>query len=306
MITKVTSEGNSVRSPELGVIKGLAKSFGSDFSVELFRRGMFARAFELKVREALERKIIQIPVYLSVGQEFNAAALSMVLKDFDIFPQHRGHSLYLCMGGDPHKLRDELLGKSSGCAGGMSGSNAIHCPERRIFGHSGLLGEQVPVAVGSALGSGHLTATIAGDAAVEEDYFYPAIGFAMSHKLPILFICEDNNLSILTPVAVRRKWSIVDLAASFKIPAIDITDDPWLIAHHVRELGPQLPALINIRTVRNLWHAGFGCDGAPEWNRFEMICKELRELGLGDQMDQIIFESQKRADEIWAEQLQRQ
>jgi acetoin:2,6-dichlorophenolindophenol oxidoreductase subunit alpha len=295
-----------MRSPELGVIAGLPEQFGEDFALELYTRGTRARLFELKVKEALERKIIKLPVYLSLGQEFNAAALSLSLKSPQIFPQHRGHSLYLSYGASAEALRDELLGLPSGCAGGMSGSNAIHSPEHGIWGHSGLLGEQIPIAVGSALGSGKVTLAICGDAAVEEDYFNPSIGFAASHKLPILFICEDNGLSILTPISIRRKWSVVNVAASFGIPTVDITDDPWLIAHHIKEMSLQLPALINIRTVRTNWHAGPGCDGPPEWDRFALITDQLNKMGLSKKLSEIMTKNRNEVDWLWHKQLPKQ
>ena len=287
----------------MGHIPGLQERFGESFALELYRRGTRARQFEFKAKQALEKKLIQIPIYLSVGQEFNAAALSMSMEGSQVFPQHRGHSLYLSFGGSAEKLRDELLGLPTGCAGGMAGSNAIHCPEKNIWGHSGLLGEQIPIAVGSALGSGKVTLALCGDAAVEEDYFNPSIGFAASHKLPILFVCEDNGLSILTPVATRRKWSVVDVVKSFGIPAVDITDDPWLIAHHVAELSRNLPAMINIRTVRNLWHAGAGCDGPPEWDRFGIVEETMKKMGLSVKMEKIWNENRDEVDALWQKQL---
>ncbi len=289
----------TLRRPDLGRLDGLPEAAGRAFALELFRRGSRARRFELKAKEAFEQKRIRIPMYLSVGQEFNAAALSLALEGFQVFPQHRGHSVYLCFGGPGARLRDELLGLPSGLAGGMAGSNAIHCPEKGIWGHSGLLGEQVPIAVGAALGNGRPTLALLGDAAAGEDYFYPSLGFAACHKLPILFVCEDNGLSILTPVETRRRWSVPRVAEGFGIPAVDIADDPWLIAHHARALSKSLPALINIRTVRNLWHAGAGCDGPPEWDRYALIQETLAGLGLAREAEVIVRENEAEMDGLW-------
>lgn len=284
------------------MIAGLPERFGNDFSLELYRRGNYSRHFEQKVREAYDRKLFAIPIYLSFGSEFNSAALSMVMRGCNIFAQHRCHSLYLNFGGKPEALRDELLGLASGCSGGMSGSNAIQGREIGMFGHSGLMGEQVPIAVGAALASGRPSLAICGDASVEEDYIYPSLGWAATRKLPVLFICEDNDLSILTKVAVRRSWSPVDVARSLGIPSVDITDDPWLIAHHAGEMAKNLPGFINIRTVRTHWHAGTGTDGPPEWDRYQLTKDALARMGLVRETEQIDRDNFQKVEKLWERQ----
>ena len=288
-----------MRSPTLGIIPELINQFDHDFSLEMFKRANFSRHFDFKVKEAFDIGLFQIPIYLSVGTEFNSAALSMVLEGYNIFAQHRGHALYLNFGGPPEQLRDELLGLPTGCSGGMSGSNAIQSPEIKMFGHSGLMGDQIPIAVGASFASGEPTLAICGDASVEEDYIYPSLGFAATKKLPILFICEDNDLSILTKVEDRRNWNVVDVASSLGIPSVDITDDPWLIVHHARQMVKNLPGFINIRSVRHFWHAGTGSDGLPEWNRYQMVCDELNKLGLGSQINKIEEDNMKKIENIW-------
>lgn len=296
---------SQLRSPDLGAIAGLPEKFGRDFALELFRRANFAHHFERKVKQGIDSKVFTIPIYLSFGTEFNAAALSMVCPEYYIFAQHRCHSIYLCFGGEPEGLRDELLGLPTGCANGMSGSNAIHCPDVYMFGHSGLMGEQIPIAVGAAYGSNHSCLAICGDASVEEDYIYPSLGWAATKKLPVLFICEDNNLSILTKVDVRRTWNPASVAGAVGMTAVDIADDPWLIAHHVGEMQKSLPGFINIRTVRKLWHAGAGTDGPPEWDRYELVVGQLKKLGLEKDIAGIDKENSQRAAELWDSQLQK-
>ena len=165
------------------------------------------------------------------------------------------------------------------------------------------MGEQVPIACGAAYGSRQPCLTICGDASVEEDYIYPSLGWAASEKLPILFICEDNNLSILTTVDVRRKWSPVDVAKAVGMQAVDITDDPWLVAHHAQEMSKNFPGFINIRSVRVLWHAGTGTDGPPEWDRYQITQDKIIAMGLGKEIAKIDEENKLRADEIWKDAL---
>ena len=84
------------------------------------------------------------------------------------------------------------------------------------------MGSQVPIAVGHCYSTMHPTVVHMGDASAEEDYVLGALGWASTKKLPILFIVEDNNLSILTEKKIRRNWTMEDIATSFKIKAYNI------------------------------------------------------------------------------------
>lgn len=245
----------------------------------MFKRMCISRNFELHVKNAYDKKSVQVPIYLSLGQEAVSAALSIAFPKPYIFAQYRSHDVYLSYGGDPLALADELLSKPTGCARGMGGSVGIQALEIGMFGHNGLVGDPIPIAVGFALGTNKKTLAILGDGAAEEDYVLGALGYAAHRKLPILFVCFDNNLSILTEVRIRRDWKIAHVARAFGMDAVDIADDPWVIMHHAKKLQNRLPAFMNIHTVRHLWHTGTGVDGPPEWNRYDMVRAELLRLG---------------------------
>src|SRR3989339_88350 len=172
-----------------------------------------------------------------------------------------------------------------------------------LFGHHGLIGENVPLGVGAALGSGKPVVCIFGDGAAEEDYVFSAMGFAVTHKLPVLFVCEDNNLSILTTVEVRRSWSVTNVAKALGMPGIDITDDPWTIYKKTQELKNNLPAFINIYTCRARWHVGTGVDNPPEWDRFKIVKDELNGLGLSDHIAKIEEEAKTSMEKLWDKKL---
>ena len=297
---------SSARSSQLGTISDLPRKFPVSVSLEIFRKTCYNRHFEMELARIYDTGIIKMPIYLSLGQEHIPAAISAVTTDFLTFAQHRAHSYYLSFGGDTEELIDELLHRESGCANGMGGSASIHDPRIGMFGHSGLMGDQVPIAVGAALGSGKTVLTVVVDASGEEDYVYGAMGYAVTKGLPVLIVCEDNDLSILTHVSTRRSWGLADVALSLGMAAVDITDDPWLIAHHVSSLLNDLPAFINIRTCRHRWHAGTGIDGEPEWNRFEMFKENLCTLGLQKEVDEIEQSTNEKVRNIWQTQLQKQ
>ena len=287
------------RAPGFGWMDAAADSLGDTDYLGLFKQIAFNRHFEFAVAGRFDRKEIRIPIYLSVGQEHIPAVIARVTKNLKVFAQHRAHSYYLSFGGSPRGLVDELRHLASGCAGGMGGSASIHSPENGMYGHSGLMGDQVPIAVGYALVSNNATMTVVGDGSGEEDYVLGAMGFAATKKAPVLFVCEDNDLSILTKTSSRRSWSLAEVARSFGMGSVDIADDPLLIAHHVKLAMRNLPFFINIRTCRQLWHAGTGRDGPPEWNRFEMIKAHLAVKGHGDQVSTLEQEAISEVEAIW-------
>src|SRR3989338_5216113 len=301
MVQTVATVGK--RSADLGLIPGVSRQLSTAETLEMFKRTCVNRYFELEAARVYNTGVMKIPIYLSLGQEHIPAAISTVTRDFLIFAQHRAHSYYLSFGGDMRKLTDELLHRATGCARGMGGSASIHDPSIGMFGHSGLMGDQVPIAVGATLGSGRRALAVVGDASAEEDFVYGAMGFAATRKLPVLFVGEDNDLSILTRVSTRRSWSIVDVARSLGLQGVDITDDPWLIAHYVKLYLKDLPAFINIRTCRHRWHAGTGTDGEPEWNRFKLWKEELQRLGLEAEARSIDEQAKRTVEEIWQERL---
>lgn len=296
-------EKTNKRSSNLGMIPGIANRFAKELSLNIFHKTCINRFFELETARVYNTGAIRCPIYLSLGQEQIPAAISAISKKFLLFAQHRAHSYYLSFGGGARRLIDELLNRKSGCAGGMGGSASIHDPAIGMFGHSGLMGDQVPIAVGAALGSGKRVLTVMGDASAEEDYVLGALGYAATKRVPVLFLCEDNNLSILTEVKTRRSWDLTTVADTFGLPSFDITDDPWLVAHHVSLLIDRLPAFLNIRTCRVRWHAGTGTDGPPEWDRFELMKRTMAEMGLGNEAREIENRSEQEMRALWAEQL---
>ena len=274
--------------------------------LEVFKRASLCRNFDEVVFNKLQDKTIQYPTYLSVGQEFISATIAQYMEETfldmepDIFIQHRGHATYLSFGGDVVQLIDELLGRKSGCANGMGGSASIHSKEKNIYGHDGLMGSQVPIAVGSCYASQRPTIVFMGDSSAEEDYVFSSIGWAATKNLPILFVVEDNNLSILTEKSVRRNWDMHEVARGFGVDALDTTDFPPDIYNCLQGVFKK-PLLLNINTIRKYWHAGAGIDDENVFDRYE---DEMDKLG--DETKEIHESNRKLVRELWEEQLEKQ
>tara|TARA_X000000368_G_scaffold393325_1_gene358925 strand:+ start:911 stop:1747 length:837 start_codon:yes stop_codon:yes gene_type:complete len=272
--------------------------------IDIFKKAALSRNFELNVVKYVQNKTINMPVYLSVGQELISASLSSMMHNLKIkpllFPQHRCHSIYLCFGGDIVKLIDELLGRRSGCSAGNGGSPSIHSKKINMFGHDGHMGTQAPIGVGACFTSKKPTIVFLGDASAEEDYVLGAIGWASTKRLPILFVVEDNNLSILTRKKVRRNWNMHDLAKSFKMDGYEIKDDPKEI-YKFNKLVFKKPMLLNIKTNRIFWHAGAGKDSERTFDRYKYIKQKL-----GDQAIDIDNHYKTKMDLLWQKQLEKQ
>jgi TPP-dependent pyruvate/acetoin dehydrogenase alpha subunit len=270
--------------------------------IEAFKKASLCRHFENQVYKVSQDKHIKFPFYLSAGQEYIPASIYTVLEekgiDANVFIQHRGHSHYLCKGADPIQLIDELLGRKTGCAGGMGGSASIHSHEKNIFGHDGLMGSQVPIAVGHAYETRKPTVVVMGDASAEEDYVLGALGWASTKNLPILFIVEDNNLSILTEKRVRRNWEMDSVAKAFNMKAFNIDDNPLTIQKYLEDYDFSYPMLLNINTHRKYWHSGAGQDG----NEFDRYKNELKSLG--DEGKKIDEENKLFIEKLWQQQLE--
>jgi TPP-dependent pyruvate/acetoin dehydrogenase alpha subunit len=249
------------------------------FRLEVFKRASLCRNFEQYVFDGINNKLFKFPIYLSAGQEYIPASLAEVMKnkslDPNIFIQHRGHSTYLSYDAPIEGLIDELLGRPTGCANGMGGSASIQSREKKIFGHDGLMGSQVPISVGHCYSTQHPTIVHMGDASAEEDYVLGALGWASTKNLPILFVIEDNNLSILTEKKVRRNWNMTDVAQAFKIKAKEITDDPYEIQGALSSVFDG-PLLLNINTHRKFWHSGAGIDDENTFDRYQF---EMDQIG---------------------------
>jgi len=276
----------------------------SNFRLEVFKKASLCRNFENEVFQKVREKQIKFPVYLSAGQEYIASTIAQIVQSQniapDIFIQHRGHSTYLAFDGDIAKLVDELLGRKSGCAHGMGGSASIQCKEKNIYGHDGLMGSQGPIGVGACYATKKPTIIFNGDSAAEEDYFLAAIGWASTKNLPVLFVIEDNNLSILTEKKIRRNWDMHAVANGFKVEAYNISDDPFEIQKAMKNVFKG-PLLLNINTVRKYWHAGAGIDEGEAFDRYEHEMKEI-----GEEAKIIDEKTKKFVKEIWQRQLERQ
>lgn len=283
---------------------------GKNLSIlkKIFVKMSLIRSFELQAYENRKNNKFNTLIYLSLGQESIYATISEAIKNVSIFGQHRGHGIYLAYGGQARKLVDELIGLESGTNKGMGGSPPIFDKKIGMYGHVGLIGDQVPVAAGYSLAKKNKTVVcFFGDGAAEEDYVLATLGFVKKYNLKILFVCDDNDLSVLTRTKDRRSWKLVDVAKSFGLNSYDITDDPLTIYQTVKSLKLNLPAVLNIRTCREYWHEGAGKDKESKnfWNRYEIVKNDLLRINESKFIKRIEKKNMKWAKKLWENQLRK-
>lgn len=260
---------------------------------KIFQKAALCRAFEEEVFNQVSKKNIKIPVYLSAGQEYIPSTFATYFEKYppterhQIFIQHRGHATYIAFGGNLDQLALELLGHSDGCANGMGGSASIQSKENLIYGHDGLMGSHGPIAVGACFGNNRPTLCFIGDAAAEEDYFLASLGWASTKNIPIWFIVEDNNLSILTEKKVRRNWDIHNVAKSFGMESYNIEDNPEEIWENFESNLVYKPCLFNVNTNRIFWHSGAGIDDPNIKDRQKEFIKKFGNKTIEDAKSQV-------------------
>jgi TPP-dependent pyruvate/acetoin dehydrogenase alpha subunit len=273
------------------------------FRLNVFKRASLCRNFEETAFKYGQDKKIKSFFYLSAGQEFISATIAEIFshKHPIIFAQHRAHSTYISFGGDIPALVDELLGLETGVCNGMGGSPSIQGKDINMIGHDGFIGTEVPIAIGAAFASKKFCVAFMGDAAAEEDYVLASLGWAATKQVPVLFVVEDNNLSVLTEKKVRRSWDIVHVARGFGLEAYQTSDKPELIYEAVLNSCEKLPLLLNIETERLYWHAGSGKDPYEKKDRYML---EMHEIGR--EAEQIHNEIKQYIEDIWKERLEKQ
>jgi pyruvate dehydrogenase E1 component alpha subunit len=236
----------------------------------IYRKLRQIRRVEEEIARIYPSDKIKSPVHLSIGQESVSVGVCSVLREDDVVaPTYRGHAAYLAKGGSLSKMFAELYGKATGCGTGKGGSMHLVGMDKHILGCSAVVGTTIPIATGYALalkreGSGRVVASFFGDGATEEGVFYESLNFAALHRLPMLFVCENNAYAIHSPL--KKRWATTQLCErvrTFGITAISIAGSDVLeIRQRASEAIAGLrmsetgPAFLECHTYRWREHVG--------------------------------------------------
>lgn len=217
-------------------------------------------------------------VHLYIGEEAVAVGVCSNLDNGDtITSSHRDHGHFIAKGGDVRGALAELMGRRDGVSHGCGGSMHLYDSEVGFLGGNGIIGAQIPLALGPAFaakyrGENHVSVAFFGDGAANQGTLYEAMNIAATWKLPVLFVCENNLHAATTPASITFPCpDIAPRASGFGMPAVIVDGQDVLAVHEVakeavnRARSGEGPSFIEAKTYRFQGHCGAVAEhAAPE------------------------------------------
>jgi len=239
-----------------------------DRLLSLYRTMLLIRRCEEQLAKSHQRGLIHGACHTYVGQEAIAAGVSAHLRTDDaVFSTHRGHGHALAKGVSPEQLIAELYGRATGCSRGRGGSMHLFAPEVGMMGTSGIVGPCILQAAGAGysfklLNRDNLAVAFFGDGAVNNGAFHEGLNLASIWKLPVLFVCENNEYATEVPFRYAAgNPAVASRAASYGMPGVDLDGNDVLAIHAAAEEAVERarhgggPTLLECRTYRTRPHA---------------------------------------------------
>ena len=226
------------------------------------------RMVEEHLAKSHQRGLIHGACHTYVGQEAIATGVCAHLRNEDaIFSTHRGHGHALAKGMEPGQLMAELFGRETGCSRGRGGSMHLFAPEIGMMGTSGIVGPCILQAAGAGYTSrimktGNVGVAFFGDGASNNGAFHEGLNMASIWKLPVLFVCENNQYA--TEVAFEYSAgnsSVAARGAAYGIASIEVDgNDVLAVEAAAREAVQRArsgggPTLLECKTYRTRPHA---------------------------------------------------
>ena len=226
------------------------------------------RAFEDKTADLFQEGVVKGTAHSYKGEEAIAAGVCAALRDDDIIASyHRGHGHCIAKGARIDRMMAELMGRQTGYCQGLGGSMHIADMELNIMGANGIVGAAMPLATGAGLaaklqGTDRVAVAFFGDGASNQGVFHESLNLAAVWKLPVIFVCENNQYALSTSYRNTTAVSQVsNRAASYEIPGITVDGNDgvevYLVLHEAvdRARAGEGPTLIEAMTYRHGQHS---------------------------------------------------
>ena len=226
------------------------------------------RAFEDKTADLFQEGVVKGTAHSYKGEEAIAAGVCATLRDDDIIASyHRGHGHCIAKGARIDRMMAELMGRQTGYCQGLGGSMHIADMELNIMGANGIVGAAMPLATGAGLaaklqGTDKVAVAFFGDGASNQGVFHESLNLAAVWKLPVIFVCENNQYALSTSYKNTTAVSQVsNRAASYEIPGITVDGNDGVEVYLVlreavdRARAGEGPTLIEAMTYRHGQHS---------------------------------------------------
>jgi 2-oxoisovalerate dehydrogenase E1 component len=238
-----------------------------DFARETYTRMAFIRSFEAKALalSKADPPAVIGSIHLCAGQEaVPLGALAGLRNDDQVLATYRGHGWALASGLDPLAVMAEICHRKGGINGGRGGSAYMMAPDTRFIGENSIVGAGTTIACGVALanlaeGKGRMVIVSIGDGAMNQGSVHEALAFSATFRLPIIFVCENNGWSELTPTrAMFRIERLAQRAGPYGITGATINGtDPFIVRDTIVQAATRVrsgggPVLIECLVPR-LW-----------------------------------------------------
>ena len=194
-------------------------------SADLYRTVRLIRRFEQRAIELVRSGVIPGGIHPYIGEEAIAAGVCAALRADDLITStHRGHGHVLAKGADPIRMLAELAGRETGLNGGRGGSMHAADVSAGIYGANAIVGASAAIAAGAAwshrrAGHDRVAVTFFGDGAVNQGVLLEALNLASLRRLPVIFVCENNQFATSMRVQDTTSGTITGRAEAFGIPA---------------------------------------------------------------------------------------
>jgi 2-oxoisovalerate dehydrogenase E1 component len=225
------------------------------------------RRFEERVLELSQEGLVAGSVHLCFGQEaIPVGAVAGLRPEDRVLATYRGHGWALACGSDHTALLGEIAQRAGGTNGGRAGSPLLSDPEIGFLGENSIVGAGVPIADGVALAgrvqnTGRVVVTSVGDGAMNQGATTEGMIFAAAQRLPVIFICENNGWSEMTPIAsMMRGEHLADRGTGLHIESHVVDGgDPFAVRDAVAAAAAVCragngPVLLECTTVRLKGH----------------------------------------------------
>jgi 2-oxoisovalerate dehydrogenase E1 component len=240
----------------------------TDSHMDLYRRMQLIRQCEEQLARSHQRGLVHGACHTYVGQEAIAVGVCAHLRSDDVvFSTHRGHGHALAKGVPPRELFAELFGRATGCSRGRGGSMHLFAPEVGLMGTSGIVGPCILQAAGAGyafklLRTDRVAVAFFGDGAVNNGAFHEGLNLAAIWKLPVLFVCENNQFATEVPFNYAAgNPGVAGRAALYGMPGHEVDGNDVEAVHRAageaveRARSGGGPTLLECKTYRTRAHA---------------------------------------------------